>query len=337
MKFFEKARQIFRWAIFGIGAIVAAVLLLAFLPMPQRFPLLPTPPQADYASARSGIEKLFAATPATVAAANRPRAFLHEGPTETVFVLLHGLCNSPQQFDRLGRMLFERGHNVVIPLTPWHGEADVMTDKLKDFTAAGMLDAANEAVSLSRGLGRTLTVAGLSINGTTSAWIAQNRADVGRVVLLAPFFSPYGVPQWTNAPLSRLLLRLPNFFIWWDPTQKENLAGPASVYPRFSTRSIGGTMQLGVDVLASANKAAPACGSILIITSASDYAGNNAVTANLADRWRSHRPEAVETYEFPRSENVPHDFIDPEQPNQVVDLIYPRLLDMLESGKPPES
>ena len=34
------------------------------------------------------------------------------------------------------------------------------------------------------------------------------------------------------------------------------------------------------------------------------------------------------------SENVPHDFIDPAQSDQQVDLVYPRLIEMLETGKP---
>jgi hypothetical protein len=32
---------------------------------------------------------------------------------------------------------------------------------------------------------------------------------------------------------------------------------------------------------------------------------------------------------------VPHDFIDPNQPNQRVELVYPRLIEMLETGRPP--
>jgi transposase InsO family protein len=102
-------------------------------------------------------QKLFASAPQTLSQAGRPRAFLHDQPTEDVFVLLQGLTNAPEQFDKLGRILFERGHNVVLPLTPGHGEADLMTDKLEAFTAQAMLDSANEAVTLAHGLGRRVT------------------------------------------------------------------------------------------------------------------------------------------------------------------------------------
>ena len=319
----------------GTGLFLAALAAAALLPVRIAFPVPEPGPAADYAVARAEIEGKIAGAPATLSEAGHPRAFLHDQPTDRVFVLLHGLTNSPEQFDKLGRMLFERGHNVVIPVTPGHGKADVMTDQLRNFTAEAMLGAANQAVTLSRGLGRRITVVGLSINGASAAWIAQNRADVDRAVLLAPFFSPRGLPPWASAPLGRLLVRMPNVFLWWDPMHKADIAGPSYAYPRFSTRSIGATMLLGVDVLEASEKSAPACGSILVVTTASDVAANNAVTARLAANWREHRPGAVATYEFPRSEDVPHDFIDPKQPDQRVDLVYPRLIEMLETGKPP--
>ena len=108
-----------------------------------------------------------------------------------------------------------------------------MTDKLGAFTAQAMLDSAGEAVTLARGLGRRVTVAGLSINGTTAAWIAQNRADVDRVVLLAPFIAPFGLPQWAISPLSNLLVRLPNAFFWWDSTKKDNVTAASLRLPPF--------------------------------------------------------------------------------------------------------
>jgi hypothetical protein len=302
--------------------------------MDFRYEAPKTPPPADYAAAKALIEDKIAKAPATLSEAGRPRVFLHDAPTDHVFVLLHGLTNSPEQFDKLGRILFERGHNVVIPRTPGHGDANLMTDALSVFTAKAMLDYANFAITLSRPLGRHLTVAGLSINGATTAWVAQNRADVDRAVLLAPFFAPRGLPLFANKPLSQLLIRMPNLFLWWDPVHKDQFFGESHAYPRFSTRSIGETMHLGVGVFGESEKSAPACGAILIVTTASDLAANNAVTASLAARWQERRPGSVGTYEFPKAENVPHDFIDPSQSDQRVEIVYPRLIEMLETGRP---
>ena len=93
-------------------------------------------------------------------------------------------------------------------------------------------------------------------------------------------------------------------------------------------------MLLGLDVLRASRRSAPACGSILVVTSASDFAANNTLTARLAANWQERRPGAVATYEFPKKDDVPHDFIDPNQPNQRVELVYPRLIEMLETGRP---
>jgi hypothetical protein len=334
---FRKMRgRIGRLMVFGAGVCLAGLLVTAFLPMPFRYSAPKYSAPDDYAAARALIESKIANAPSTLSVAGRPRVYLHDAPTEHVYVLLHGLTNSPEQFDKLGRILFERGHNVVIPRTPGHGDADLMSDALSVFTAKGMLDYANLAITLARPLGRHLTVAGLSVNGATTAWVAQNRLDVDRSVLLAPFFSPIGLPQFAIRPLSQLLIRIPNIFLWWDPVHKDQISGSGHAYPRFSTRSIGETMRLGVEVFSEAETSPPACGSILIVTSASDIAASNAATARLASRWRNSRPGAVETYEFPGSENVPHDFIDPSQSDQRVDIVYPRLIEMLETGKPPD-
>jgi pimeloyl-ACP methyl ester carboxylesterase len=331
----KKCWRIARLMGFGTAACVAGVMIVACWPMPFSYTAPKFSPPAGYAEAKALIEAKIAKAPVTLSEAGRPRVFLHDAPTEHVFVLLHGLTNSPEQFDKLGRILFERGHNVVIPRTPGHGDANLMTDALSVFTAKAMLDYANLAITLARPLGRRLTVVGLSINGTTAAWVAQNRSDVDRAVLLAPFLAPGGLPQWANRPLSQLLIRMPNIFLWWDPVHKDQLSGSSHAYPRFSTRSIGETMRLGVEVFGEAESSPPACGSIMIVTSASDIAANNVVTARLASHWQKLRPGVVQSYEFPASEKVPHDFIDPAQSDQRVDIVYPRLIEMLETGKTP--
>jgi pimeloyl-ACP methyl ester carboxylesterase len=83
-----------------------------------------------------------------------------------------------------------------------------------------MLEAGNVAADLARSLGENVIVAGLSINGATVAWMAQNRKDLYKAVLLAPFFAPFNLPDLAFLPTERLLLRLPNMFFWWDPGRK---------------------------------------------------------------------------------------------------------------------
>lgn len=254
---------------------------------------------------------------------------LHGHPTETVFVLMHGLCNCPKQYQELGELLFAQGSNILIPRTPWHGCSDLMNTGFANLTATEMIGSAEHAVDLAKALGKRVVVVGLSINGTTAAWLAQNRSDIARVVLLSPFFSPAMIPNWSSVPVGHLVLRLPNQFIWWNDKEKEKLIGPPYAYPRFPTHVIGQVMQLGERVREQAKSAPFRSGSLLIVTSASDLAASSEATASLVAEWRKLRPDAVTTYTFPLAERVPHDFIDPNQPDQRVEEVYPQLLSLL--------
>ncbi len=331
----KNTRRIPRIFLGGAVLAVGALLLVFFLPV-MRPPLTRQAPSVppSFAEAVKAIRASIANTPPEVSPEGTPLLFEHGRPTAKVFVLLHGLSNGPGQFAELGRLLFERGHTVYIPRTPYHGEKNRLTDSFGRLTARQMLDSGNEAADLARGLGPDVTVAGLSINGVTTAWMAQNRSDLYRSVLLAPFLAPNGLPGWTIRPMERLLLRLPNIFIWWNPVLRDKNPGPSYAYPRFPTRVIGETMWLGQEVLRASHQEAPRSSSILVVTSASDLAANNALTARLVENWRKLRPGGVETYEFPKEQKVPHDFIDPNQPDQQTAVSYPKLIELLERQTP---
>jgi pimeloyl-ACP methyl ester carboxylesterase len=314
-------------SVLGVGALASVL----FLPMNRR-PFVHHPPDnlLSYDEAVQAIGSLAAASAPSVRRNCTIQLLEHGQPTEHVFVLLHGLSNCPAQFSELGRLLFGRGHNVLVPRLSYHGEEDRLTAKWAQLTAEEMLEAGNHAIDLARSLGRKVTVAGLSINGATVAWIAQNRDDLHAAVLLAPFLAPAGLPDWAMAPVEHTLLRLPNMFFWWDSRYKENLKEPSYAYPRFPTRVIGETMLLGRAVLRESRILAAQCPSILTVTSASDTAANNLFTAQLVANWRRLRPTGIETFEFPADQKVPHDFIDPKQPNQRVDIVYPKIVELFE-------
>jgi pimeloyl-ACP methyl ester carboxylesterase len=310
---------------------LAALAAVLFLPVNRRpFSHDSAEKLLGYDEAVQAIKERAAAAPATVRRNCTPQLLEHGRPTERVFVLLHGLSNCPAQFSELGRQLFERGHNVLIPLLPYHGEENRLATEWGGLTGESMLEAGNQAVDLARSLGQNVIVAGLSINGATVAWMAQNRKDLHKAVLLAPFLAPFNLPALTLLPIERLLLRLPNMFFWWDPRERQNLAGPVYAYPRFPTRVIGETMLLGGSVLDESRIAPPRCRFILTVTSASDIAANNIVTEQLVANWRALRPAGIETFEFPADQQIPHDFIDPNQINQRIDIVYPKIIELLE-------
>jgi hypothetical protein len=321
-----------RGFLMGSVLCVGALAAVLFLPVSRRPPFVHRPPDKllTYDEAVKAIEALVTGSPPSVLRKCTTELLEHGQPTERVFVLLHGLSNCPAQFSELGRQLFERGHNVLIPRLPYHGEEDRLATEWGGLTAEEMLEAGNQAVDLARSLGREVTVAGLSINGATVAWMAQNRDDLRKAVLLAPFLAPAGLPDWALAPVERVLLRLPNMFFWWDSRAKENLIGPSYAYPRFPTRIVGETMLLGRAVLQESRILPARCPSILTITSAYDTAANNLVADQLVANWRSLRPTGVDAFEFPVDERIPHDFVDPNHPNQRIDFAYPKIIELLE-------
>jgi pimeloyl-ACP methyl ester carboxylesterase len=330
-------RPVNSWSPFRRAALMASVLGVGtlagvfFLPLNRRpFSHQSQEKLLSYEEAVRAIRSLAATSPPTVRKECTTQLLEHGRPTERVFVLLHGLSNCPAQFAELGRKLFEHGHNVLIPLLPFHGEENRLATEWGGLTAVGMLDAGNQACDLARSLGQSVTVAGLSVNGATVAWLAQNRKDLSKAVLLAPFLAPFDLPGWALEPIERLLLRLPNMFFWWDPKQKENLPGPIHTYPRFPTRVIGETMLLARSVLDESRILPPQCPSILTITSASDTAANNVLTEQLIANWRALRPAGIDAFEFAADQHIPHDFIDPNQPNQKIAEVYPRIIELLE-------
>ncbi len=190
-----------------LGLIVLLLLVLlgmALWPLTGSDLVLRSKPVEGYEAAQAMIAKLQQAAPEGILPECQGTVLDHGHPTEEVYVLLHGLTNCPAQFREFGEMLFAAGANVLIPRTPYHGfvEEHAASQKLMDGQA--ILDSANQAVDLAHALGKRVTVLGLSVNGTTAAWIAQHRADVGRVVLIAPFFAPAGVPpDWVGFLPSR--------------------------------------------------------------------------------------------------------------------------------------
>ena len=310
-----------------IGAIVTVLLALAYFPMavPRLGYARNQPP--SYSQAAEAVQEENRRAAALIQPECASSLLLHGRPTEQVYVLLHGFSNCPAQFQDFGELLFERGANVYLPRLPLHGEKDRMTTALRDLTPEQLIEAVNRAVDLAHGLGRRVTLVGLSVSAAAAAWVAQERSDVERVVLFAPFLAPRGVPEWGVSPLMRLTLRLPNRFLWWDSKNKgEDFHGRA--YPRFPTHAVAQMMRIGEVVLARSAQSPPACKKVLLVLTEVDETASLPL-ASLATQWERNRPGSVETFEFPAAEDINHDFIDPSHPHQRTEHVYPKLLSLL--------
>ena len=118
----------------------------------------------------------------------------HGDSTEHVIILIHGFTNCPEQFNELGKQYYEAGYNVFIPRMPHHGLSDRLTEELVNLTAENLAVFGDHVIDIAHGLGKKITVMGISGSGTLVAWLAQNRADIDFALAIAPLFGLAFVP-----------------------------------------------------------------------------------------------------------------------------------------------
>jgi len=249
-----------------------------------------------------------------------------------VLVLLHGFTNCPKQFDRMAHEFVGRGYVVVVPLLPRHGAADRMTTELSRLTAEELTRAGTRAVDVASALGRPVTVVGLSSSAVLAAWLAEHRDDVDAAVLIAPALGPKNAPPAVVRPLAGALLAIPNFYVWWDSKKRENLPGPRQCYPRFASRALAEVYRLGAAVLDEASRKKPHA-RIVIVTTEEDEGVSNELASELSRRWHD-RGAAVRDFRFRAGSGVHHDMIDPDQPYQRVEQVYPVLASLIAARTP---
>src|SRR6266853_4334843 len=151
------------------------------------------------------------------------RVYVHGQRTKRSLVLLHGFTNCPQQFDALGKSFYELGWNVLIPRYPRHGYSDRLTTSIAELRADMLIALANRSAEAGTGLGERLTVAGLSLGGILTGYLAQTRDEIERGVLIAPMFGLKPIPGPALAALARTANLLPNFYIWWNAKAKDRI------------------------------------------------------------------------------------------------------------------
>ncbi len=279
------------------------------------------------AGARAGLEAIRAQELADARIDPRYGTAWRLGDTVAprAVVLLHGLSNCPVQFERLGEQLHARGHAVIVPRMPHHGYRDRMTDALADLRAGELEAAALRAVALAAQCGERVAVAGISIGAALGGWLAA-RVALDVAVAVAPFCGIKELPGPLNDGLGSVLRSAPNAFSWWDPREKEKQP-PAHGYPRFATRSIGASLQLSSE-LGAAPRGGPHARRVALVLNRHDPIVNNAHARRRFGRLRG-RGVALEEIVW---DDVPHahDLIEPELPQARPDLVYPRLIALLE-------
>jgi carboxylesterase len=288
-------------------------------------------PAASFEEALVFFENLRAGESKLLLSPQGASRLLHHGQkTEQAFVLLHGLTNCPEQFAALAEILHAAGHNVVVPRARMAGFSDRLNGEQGLQSAQDLIDQAATGLDIAAGLGNRVTLVGLSGSAVAVAWTAQNRDGIEDAVIMAPFFGAHGIPVPVADFGGALLSNLPNFYVWWDPDKKDALPGPPHAYPRFGTRCMADSVQLSRNVRSHLESAPLRCKRAFFITTANDVAADNALTRSISDTLaRQGGPAEIIAYEFPPEAGVPHDMIDPAQPEANTPLVYPKILDLL--------
>lgn len=320
-------RAFFGW----LAALVAVVAALFFLPVDTGGIVSRPDPAQDYETAKARFDALDSDPAQPVSELCKPQLLDHGQKTQKVVVLMHGVSSCPRAFVDFAPLLHERGYNVLVVRMPENGYADRATDALADMTAEGLAQFADESVDIATGLGDEVVVVGISAGGTAAAFAAQNRQDVSRAVMLAPFFGLAGFGPTVNRALMRAMLILPSVSIWKDPILRDRYEGMPHAYQRQETRGIGEIMRLGFATYQEAREAAPKAGALVVVTNDADQAVSNSVTDAFVEAWRADGRD-VTTYVFGAELGLGHELIDPLEPGADPALTYPVILDLIEGG-----
>jgi pimeloyl-ACP methyl ester carboxylesterase len=284
-------------------------------------------PTADYAAALNRFQQIQQREGSDLNPLCHSILLTHGERTERAVVLFHGYTNCPQQFRELGQIFYDLGYNVLIPRLPRHGLADRKVENLSPLKAEELRDCADVSVDIASGLGQKVYVAGLSAGGTMSAWVAQNRSDVTRAVLIAPAL---GFTRHEGTRLQKgmalLLPLLPDIRRDWCSADADS-AG--HTYPGFSSRALGQLLRLSLATFAGAFEQAPRVQDVVLVTSKSDESVSDFLAWELISLWRAKGLAKFSAVDFPKAMEIEHDMIDPAQKNQQTKIVYPVLVSLL--------
>lgn len=249
----------------------------------------------------------------------------HGVRTEKVHLLLHGLTASPPQFAEFGRRLFERGANVMIPRLPRHGLEDRMTPILAELRIGELVEFARASVAAARQQGERVVVSGFSLGGLLATWIGQHER-VERIVAIAPFFGVSWLSDGLAPWLFKLTLTIPNRFIYWHPFERERLL-PEHGYPRYPTHAVARAYHLARDVYHEARVTPPRTKDLVLVVNDSEVSVSNRSIARLSRAWSRHDGVNLTVHHL-RGLPPSHDIIEPLRVPQIVERVYPELLDL---------
>jgi esterase/lipase len=285
-------------------------------------------PAPSYRVAVERVERQQRADDRIAAAAGRTLLLTHGSRTPRVDILLHGFTDSPQQFAALADSLFQEGDNVYVPRLPHHAERGGDARALSGLKAVELRETADSAVDVAAGLGDTVTVVGLSVGGTMAGWMGQHRAEVHRVVMIAPAFEAGRVPSRLEGYLINLAERLPNVTRRSAPDTSRPDRNPG-----FATHALAEVLRLGAAVRSAADRSPPKARELTLLLNDRDHTVKSAAALRLARVWES-RGAVVSVYTFPAALGLPHNVLDGRESMGQPQIVYPALVALAHGGAP---
>ncbi len=319
----------------GVGValvvVLAVVAVLAIWPASSSGLMSRPDPTSGYDEALARFDEVTVDEAEGIWEPCRSKLLTHGTATEVVVVLFHGLTNCPEQYDEFAAELFAGGANVLVLRAPHHGAANRAGDGIGSVSNAGGLtagelrDFADDSVDIAIGLGEEVRVLGLSMGGVLASWVGQERADVDRVVAVAPAMSIPGLP-------SAVTTAFVNFF---DKIPNVDLPGQSKLdhaYAGETTKGLVATFLLARATDRSARARGPAAGEVVVVVNPDDNQVDAGTVTAFAERWGAHDGD-VDVVELP-FRGLPHDVIDPDQPAGNPSEVYPFLQSLLAGDAP---
>jgi pimeloyl-ACP methyl ester carboxylesterase len=188
---------------------------------------------------------------------------------------------------------------------------------------------ADSIVDVARGLGDSVIVVGMSAGGTVAAWIAQWRAEVHRVVLIAPALGAGLLSEDQGRELVDIASIIPNI----TRTTKPDTTRPDMVQGTTS-RGLAEVLSLGHRVRDQSNQFRVRVKEIAFLLNARDHTVSERASLELAQRWFDHGAR-VTVYKFPPSARLPHNVMEANGRGGNTEMVYPVVMALARGMVPP--
>jgi carboxylesterase len=327
----RSGKRTFKKLLIGLGIflamIIGIVLFVGLFPVSYKGLESQPNPATSYEDAVARYKEIEQAEKGLVHESGKSFLLTHGQKTPRVYVLIHGVTNSPTQWLEFGQMMYERGHNVLIVRMPYHGLKSNSVSELKKLTPQDLRVYGDQVIDIAAGLGDEVYVAGISGGGAVTAWAVQNRPEVDRAFMVSPFFGVGEVPDALSNLLMNAFSHLPNFDTF---SADETIRDYA--YPGQATRAVADFLVLGHSVRVDAKKGAAPHVPVFVQTTVLDLAANNKSTEIVVDLWKKAGAD-VTTSQFDISQGVPHNSVDPAEKPEIRQLVYDKMLEFFGEEK----